>query len=176
MKRTGILIREKIVEEVQRKAHNMEACYFVSFNKLNALAFSMLRNSLKKTKANIFVTKNSLFKRAFENLGYKDLKELLEAETGVVFVYDEDIVKACKIIFEFSRDNENFKLKGGFLGKEKISVADLNALARLPSREVLLGMAVGSMAAPLKSFVIVLNQIILRFVWAIQEIKNKKES
>jgi large subunit ribosomal protein L10 len=175
MKRIGLLTREKIIEEIKKRAENTHACIFVTFSKVNALSFSLLRNNLRKIGANIFVAKNSLFRRVFENLGYQNLNGLLEGETGVVFVHDKDIVKVCKVIIDFTKENENFKLKGGFLKKEKVDAEQFNSLAKLPSQEVLMGMAVGAIASPLTGFLTVMNHIILKFLWVVEEIKKKKE-
>ena len=175
MKKIGLLTREKIVEEIQRRLQDAEACFFVNFSKTNAFFLNMLRNDLRKNNASFFVSKNSLLKRAFQNQGYEDLNSLLEDETGVVFIYDKDIVKASKIIVDFSKENENFEIKGGFLGKDKITSEQLITIAKLPSKEVILAMATGAIASPLSGFLTMLSNIILHFLWVVEEIKKKKE-
>jgi large subunit ribosomal protein L10 len=176
MKRIGLLTREKIVEEIQKRLEEAEACFFVNFSKVDAFSLNLLRNDLRKNNASLFVSKDTLFRRAFQNCGYQDLNGLLENETGIVFVYDKDIVKASKIVVDFSKEHENFKIKGGFLGKDKITSEQLAAIAKLPSKEVILAMATSAIASPLTGFLVTLNNIILQFLWLIEEIKKKKES
>jgi large subunit ribosomal protein L10 len=115
-----------------------------------------------------------LVKRAFGDLEISDTAEFLTEETGIVFVHDKDIVRAAKVLVDFSKENENFQVKGGLLKGEKLDASAFNALAKLPPKEVLLGMAVGAMASPLTGFLTSLKQVILKFVWAVEEIKKNK--
>ena len=85
MKTLGLLVREQIVDEIKERADGVNACFFINFNKVKAFALNSARNDLKKSGANVFVAKNSLFEKAFSELGY-DASSLLGKETGVVFV------------------------------------------------------------------------------------------
>lgn len=175
MKKVGVAVREKIVEEIKGKVKGTQGCFFVNFNKVKAYPYNMLRNNLRTTGAKLLVTKNSLFKRAFEDLGWKDLQPLLVAELGIVFVYDKDMVKVCKILVEFSKEYEVLQLKGGVMGDKVINAAQVNALAKLPSRDVILAMAVSSLASPLTAMLSVFNQTVLKLLWVVEEIKKVKE-
>ena len=78
-------------------------------------------------------------------------------------------------MIDFTKDNENIiELRGGFLSSKKISSREMSDLAKLPAREVMLGMALGTMIAPLTGFLVSMNQVILKFVWTVEEIKKKK--
>ena len=88
---------------------------------------------------------------------------------------DKDIVKTCKVLSEFAKEKEVLKVKGGVVKAKKITSDEVDTMAKLPTKEVLLGMAVYGMASPLSGFVNSLNQVILKFVWAIEEIKKVKD-
>jgi len=177
MKKLGVLVRENIVEEVKKRNEEAKGCFLFSFNKVNAFAFNTMRNNLRGAGARVFVAKNSLLKRAFSSLGWDDNGSLTGAETAVVFVYDEDIVKACKILAEFAKENEVFQIKGGVLKDKKLTAKEILDMAKLPPREVLLAIAIGAMAAPLTGFLSAMNQVVLRFLWVVQEMQKKgKES
>ena len=175
IKKIGLLTREKIVEGLKQGVKDTEGCFFVGFNKVGAFPFNKLRNNLRDSGANVFVAKNSLFKRALNELGWEDVNSLLEAETGVVIVKDDDVVKACKILVEFTKETETLQLKGGIIKDKRVSPKELGVLAKLPSREVLIGTVVSVFASPLSGFLNTLNQIILKFVWVVEEIKKTKE-
>lgn len=175
MEKIGLLVREKIVGEIKDRISQSQGYFFIDFNKVAAFSVNNLRNDLKSSGANIFVTKNSLFKKALKESGYEELSGLLEAETGIVFAQDKGIVEACKVLVDFSKENETLKIKGAIINDKKVETKDLIAMSKLPSREVLLQMAVSGIASPLTGFMNALNQIILKFVWVVQEIKNKKE-
>lgn len=175
MQKIGLLVRERIVREVKDKIKEAQGFFFIDFNKVNAFAVNTLRNDLKDSGARVFVTKNTLLRRALQESGYQDIENFLEAETGIVFVEDKDVVKACKVLVGFAKDNEGLKIKGGIISNKKVGSKDLTVMAKLPSKDVLLGMAVSGLAAPIIGFVNSLNQIILKFLWVVEEIKNKKE-
>lgn len=174
MKKIGALTRERIVEDLKNQIKGAHGYFFVNFNKVNAFGMNTLRNDLRDCGGRISVAKNSLFKRALSDLKLDDFAELLKAETGVVYVRDGDIVKACKTLSEFAKETEVLEIKGGFVDDKKLTKSEVKVLANLPSREVLLGMAVSTLAAPLSGFLNCLNQVILKFVWVIKEIEKKK--
>jgi len=174
-KKIGLLTRERIVDELKQGIKSTEGCFFINFSKVGAFPFNELRNNLRESGARIFVAKNSLFERALKELGWSDVDNLVEAETGVVIVNDEDVVKACKVLVDFAKENEFLQLKGGVIKDKRISSKELKTIAKLPSREILIGRVVSSFASPLSGFLNALNQIILKFVWVIEEIKKIKQ-
>lgn len=173
VKKLGLLTRERIIADLKEKISESSGCFFISFNKVRAFGFNKLRNDLTRAGAKIFVTKNSLFKRAFKDLAWQDSDDMLSKETGAVLVYD-DVVKTCKILVDFANESETLQVKGATIQEKRISPKDVQAMAKLPSREVLLGMAVSGLAAPITGFARCLNQVILKFLWVVEEIKKKK--
>lgn len=174
MKKIGLLVREKIIEELKERVSNAEGCFFIGFNKIEASSFSDLRNNLKPLGAYVFITKNSLFKRALEELKWKEINNFFEGETGVVLINDKDVATPCKILVDFAKETEILKLKGGVIKEKSLSPKEMVTLAMLPPKDILLSMVVSSLASPLTGFLSSLNQIILKFVWVIEEIKKKK--
>jgi len=175
MEKIGLLTRKYIVEELADKVKSANGLIFISFNKVGAFALNALRNNLKQVESSIFMTKNSLFKRAFDFSGREDLNEFLDLETGIVVVSGENIVQVSKIIVEFAKENEFLRLKGATMGSRKLSNNEVADLANLPSRDILLGMALSAIASPLTGFLSSLNQVILKFIWAVEEIKKNKK-
>ncbi|MCK9615658.1 MAG: 50S ribosomal protein L10 [Candidatus Omnitrophica bacterium] len=175
MKHIGTIVREKIVDEIKESVQQSEGCFFVNFNKVKARSISQLRNNLRTTKAKVYVAKNSLFSKAFDT-NRDNVANFINGETAVIFVYDKDIVRAAKALVDFAKENEIIRVKGGLLKDKAVSAQDLNSLAKLPPKEVLLGMAVSGLASPITGFVSTLNQVILKFVWVVEEIKKNKET
>ncbi|MDD4295249.1 MAG: 50S ribosomal protein L10 [Candidatus Omnitrophica bacterium] len=173
-KTIGLITREKIVARIDSELSKSEACFFVSFGRIKTVNICNLRNDLRKVGASMFVAKNTLIRKSFESAGITDMDDLLTNETAIIFAYGKDIVEACKILVDFGADNEQLVLKGGVLNDRKITQDDLKNLAKLPGKDVLIGMAVGALAAPITGLVSRLNQVILKFVWTIEEIKKKK--
>jgi large subunit ribosomal protein L10 len=173
-KKVGLFIREQIIGELKTKAQSSEGCILIGFNKIPAYSFNILRNDLKSSGADIFVARNSLFKRAFNELGWQNLEALLDSETSIIFIYDKDVAKACKSLVDFMKENEALRLKGGIIQAKNVNADDIDAIAKLPSKNMLLAMAVSGLASPLSGFVCSLNQIILKFLWVIEELKKSK--
>lgn len=174
IKNLGQLTRKQIVQDLKTRASEAEGCFFVGFNRVGAFSFNQLRNNLTKAGAKILVTKNSLFKRAFEDLKWQNCDDLLDKETGAVLVYDKDIVKTCKILVEFAKETETLEVKGATIKDKKIDAKEVKAMAKLPAKEVLLAMVVSGLAAPISGFASCLNQVVLKFLWVVSEIQKTK--
>ncbi|MDD5584420.1 MAG: 50S ribosomal protein L10 [Candidatus Omnitrophica bacterium] len=175
MKKIGLLTREKISQEIKDGLSKSEACVFISFKKTKAFPVNKVRNSLKTAHAKLFVAKNTLLAKAFKEANDQDVSSLIEGETGIVFAYDKDVVGACKVLVDFSKENETLKLRGGFLKDKKMTADQLQELVKLPPKEVLVGMVVNGFAAPLTGFMATLNQVVVQLLWTLEEIKKKKE-
>lgn len=174
-KKIGLLTKEKVVVELKEKIVNSQGCFFVKFNKLDAFSLNVLRNDLKDSQTGIIVTKNTLFQKALKELDYKESSEFFDGETGLVMTSSNDIVAVCKILVDFSKEKPNLKVKGGLIKDKEISAEEVIVLSKLPSKEVLLGMAVRGLASPISGLLSCFNQVVLKFVWAIEEIKKVKE-
>ncbi|OPX30895.1 MAG: 50S ribosomal protein L10 [Candidatus Omnitrophica bacterium 4484_171] len=174
MKKIGILYREKIIERITSSWSQLEARIFVSFNKVSAFNFNILRNILKKEGSSIFVSRNSLIKRALDSISVDSMDSFIDGSTGIVFVNYDNIVKICKILFDFSKENEGFMLKGAALGEKQLGFDELEKISKLPPKDILIAQAVMGIASPLSGFVAALNNILVKFLYLIDGIKNKK--
>lgn len=173
--KVGVIYRERIVDEIKDRFSQSKGVVFFSFSRLSALQFNRLRNELNKNEAYTLVTKNSLIDIAFTSLSI-DVKDFLSGSLAMVYIKGDDIVKPIKILFDFIKENEDIiEIKGGIIEGNLVSKDELEQISKLPSREVLLGMAVSSLASPLTGFINILNQMILSFIWVVEAIKKKKE-
>jgi large subunit ribosomal protein L10 len=173
MIKVGRLYREKLIGILKEESADTQAVFFVNFKGLTSVQLNTLRAALKQKSARLLVAKNRLIKKAFDDFE-GDINSFLSAETGVVYSRG-DIVDAAKALFDFTVENEKLEIKGGFVGQKTVSSKELKRISNLPPRNVLLGMAVNCIASPLTSLVGSLNQIILKFLWAVEEIRKKKE-
>lgn len=174
MKKVGLLYRGKLIEQLISDWKQAQACIFISFDKVTALAFNQLRTELSKDSTSILVSKNSLTKRALQEIDITDADELLKGPTGIVIVKGEELPKVCKAMITFAKENPGLVLKGGYMGEKKLSEADLVSLSDLPPRDVLLAQAIRTMVMPLTGFMSTMNNVILKFVWLVEEIKKNK--
>ena len=137
-----------VVEEVTARLNAAQAVIVTEYRGMSVGALATLRGSLRQVDAEHKVYKNTLTRFAAEKAGLDGLKELLVGPTALTFVGD-DSVAAAKALRDTARTNPLLVLKGGTLGTNVLTAADITALAELPSREELLARFAGALQAPL---------------------------
>lgn len=168
--------RQESVASLSEKISVSTAGFLVDFQGLNVEASNKLRKQIRTAGSELRVTKNTLLRRASQNTNFALLDESFSGPTGVVFIKDNP-VPVIKIITKFIKDNPTLpvKIKGGLLNKKLLSAQEIDALANLPSREVLLGQLVGLLAAPARGLVSVLAEIPRKFLRVLSAIADAKQ-
>lgn len=174
MKTLGILFKESSESRIKKSIKESNVFFIVRYSGLSGPDLNILRQSLKGAKAELFVARNNIAKRALKDLKNEDLLKLIEGPSGFIFTKDEP-VGTSKILYNFSKDHENLKLEGGFLNDRVIGKKDIEILAKLPSREVLIAQALMAMKSPITGLVMVLKGNLRKLVYCIEQIKNKKQ-
>jgi large subunit ribosomal protein L10 len=145
--------KETFVAEFRERVDRSPVLYLTDFSGLNVKSMTDLRQKLKESGAEYVVAKNRLMIRALEGADLPDLGEALTGPTGVIFGY-EDVVATAKVLSDFAKDHDDrpaFKI--GVLDNKILDAAQLEKLARLPSRDQLLAELVGAMQAPMTALV-----------------------
>jgi large subunit ribosomal protein L10 len=114
---------------------------------LSVAKVQQLRRALKQAGGEYKVAKNTFARRALKETAYAKLAELLEGPTGLVFGY-ADPVAVTKVLVKFAEENDKLSIKAGLLSGNVLEPAAVSALAKLPSREVLLAQLLGLLQAP----------------------------
>lgn len=175
MKRIGLLFREISEKRIRDNLKSSSSLFIVKYSGLSSPDLSLLRQSLKSTKAELFVIKNSIAKRALKDLGFESLIKSIEGPCGLIFVKEEP-VDASKVLYNFNKGHEQLKIEGGFLKDKVLQRQDIEAMAKLPSREVLRAQIVMTLNAPISMLAMVLNQALRKFVYCLDQIKQKKST
>ena len=121
------------------------------------------------------VLKNTMVRRAAADAGAEELGEILEGPTAVAFGYGDPVVPA-KILTDYIKEVKKTEIKGGLLGNKRLSAAEVNALADMPSKEELLAKMLGSLNAPVTGFVMVLSGVLRSLLYALNAVKEAKEN
>jgi len=116
--------------------------------------------------------KNTLARRAVEGTSFECLKDQMVGP--LAFAVSADPVAVAKILSEFAKDNEMLKIKAGAMSGKLMSLAQIQALAVLPGREQLLAQLLGTMQAPVRTFVQTLNEVPAKFVRALAAVRDAK--
>ncbi|MDQ4116125.1 MAG: 50S ribosomal protein L10 [Actinomycetota bacterium] len=135
------------VDEIANRFRDASASVVTEYRGLSVAKLTQLRRDLGED-ANFRVAKNTLVKRAAEDAGVQGLESLLAGPTAIAFIQGEP-VDAAKAIKRFARENPGLTIKGGYMDGRALSSAEVEQLADLESREVMLGRLAGAMKANL---------------------------
>ncbi|MEA4926143.1 MAG: 50S ribosomal protein L10 [Syntrophomonadaceae bacterium] len=167
--------KQKVVEEIKQKLENAALVVCTDYRGLNVEQVTELRNKLRVPGVEYRVLKNTMFRFALQQMGHEDVADKITGPNAVVFSND-DPVGPTQTLSEFAKNNKQFEIKLGMLDGKLISQDEIKRLASLPSREVLLGQVVGTMQAPITSFVRVLNANLTGLVRALDGIREQKQA
>ena len=147
----------------------------ISYQGLTANVFNEFRGKLTAIGAECHVVPNTLVKKAAEKLGLENLANVeLTGDTALVSG-SCDAVQIAKLVREFAKSKEQVKVKYGVLDGSLLTPADVDALADLPSREVLLAQVLGLLQAPGSQLVRVLNAKVASIVYVLDAYCKSKE-
>jgi large subunit ribosomal protein L10 len=148
-----------VIEEVAGQLREAQAVYAVDYRGTSVPQAAELRTRLRDADTRFRVVKNTLTERAADAAGAEALKEYLEGPTALVFV-NGDAAVAAKALSDFRRASGLLTFKGGWMGGDVLTAEQIDAIARLPSREVLYGRLVGMVASPITGLASALGGLI----------------
>ena len=160
-----------IANEIKGRLEKSPFVILTDFTGLTVDGFSELRGRLAKANARAMVVKNSLLRITLKELKFPDLNGALTGPTAIVYG-DKDMAAAANVLKAFNKEFKKPKIKGGILDNAVLSQGDIETIADLPSREVLMGQLLGVFSAPASQFVRLMNAPASQLV---QVIKAKSE-
>ena len=159
-----IMPNEKVLEaKKQQVADLVEALngattgVLVDYRGLNVEEDTKLRNDLRAAGVKYFVVKNTLLRLAANQVGLEELDSILHGPTALAI--SEDPIAPAKILFDFAKSNDKVEIKSGFMDGKIMSMDELTALAKTPSKESLIASIMGSLNAPVSNLVRLLDTI-----------------
>lgn len=168
--------KEAIVAEVVEKASRATAIYFADFSRMTVEEETDLRREFRKAGIEYTVAKNTLVKKALEQVtGYDSVYGKLSGPTGIAFTYD-DVASPARIIKKFSDKTGKFSLKGAVLEKQVYDGSKLEQIAKMPSRKEIIASILASLQSPIVGIVGVLQAIPRDLVNVLDAIEKKKQA
>ena len=150
--------KEKDVNELDEKMKDASLVLLTDYRGIDVLNVTNLRNDLRNVNAEYKVIKNNIIRRALEMNGETGLNELLEGPTAMV-IGDEDYLEPSKVIYNFSKANDFYKIKGGIIDGKVLTAEEIITLAKLPSRQELLAKLAGSLLGNITKLAVALGQV-----------------
>src|SRR3954453_13677271 len=161
-----------VIEEVASQIREAQAIFAVDYRGLTVRQAADLRGRLIEIDANLRVVKNTLTERAVDQAGAEPLKQFLEGPTAFTFVQGDPVL-AAKALAGFRREAQRPEFKGGWMDGKELSIADVEALSKLPSLDVMHGQLVGMIASPLSGLVRTLNALLSGIAIALGQIQEQ---
>ncbi len=146
--------KKEIVAEIEDKIKNSESVILFQYQGLTVSDLSSLRNKLRDANAEVKVYKNTLLKRALEDLNL-NLEGFLEGPNAILF--GKDLLEPIKVISDFAKDNELLDIRVGIISGDVADINTIREYAAIPSRDGLLTMLAGGMMQYVRDLAIGLN-------------------
>lgn len=142
--------KKQVVSEVAAKLRDSKSTVVVDYRGLNVAEVTELRKQLREAGVEFKVYKNTLTRRAAEEAGLADLNEALTGPNAIAFSM-EDVIAPAKVLNDFAKKHDALEIKAGVIEGNVATVAEVKALAELPSREGLLSMLLSVLQAPIRN-------------------------
>lgn len=160
-------------EELKEKFSSVKAAVLADFRGLNVQRMTDLRGRLRERSIEYLVVKNNLARRAAPETPFEAVGEMFNGPVSIAFSYDDQLA-AAQIMTSFAKEEPALKITGGLLDGKAITSVEVEMLARLPSKEVLISKALAGMQSPLGGMVNVLSGVLRNLVYALKAIEDKK--
>lgn len=164
--------KENAIAEFKEKFERSEIAIMTNYIGINVEKVTELRKKLREAGVEFKVFKNTLAKIALKDLGVSGTDAFFNGPTA--WAFSKDPVAPAKILKEFGKTSEFIKMTGGVLSGKAVSTADLQELADLPPREVLLAQIAGLFESPMSQFAALLNALPQNVASLIDELEKKK--
>ncbi len=147
--------KAEIIETLSNEFKTAQSVIFCDYKGLTVGELEGLRKIARSKEAKVQVVKNTLATISLKNAEL----EGIELNDTNILVWGEDSVATSKVVSEFAKDNETFVIKSAYIDREVADAAKVEAFAKLPGREELLGMLAATWMAPVANFTIGLNAL-----------------
>lgn len=173
MSKNNLAFKTSVVEGVKEKMQAAQSMVLIDYRGLTVAEVTDLRNRCRKEGVEYAVIKNTMIRKAAEELGIEGLEPMLHGPTAVAFGMT-DAVAPAKILVNFIKDAKKTEIKCGVMEGKVLDVKGVEALAELPPKEVLIAKMMGSLNAPITNFVGVLSATLRSLVYAIEAVRKQK--
>ena len=154
----SINIKKEEVSKLAEKMKNAKLILLTDYRGINVADVTSLRSDLRNANAEYTVIKNNITRRALAECGVEGLDDQLEGPTAVIMT-EGDYLEPTKAIYNFTKDHDFYKIKGGVVEGKVMTAEEIITLAKLPSREQLLSMLAGALLGNISKLAVALDQV-----------------
>jgi large subunit ribosomal protein L10 len=165
--------KTEVVKRLAEQLSQSPNIYLTDFTGIAVKPMTELRSKMRTAGVQYVVVKNTLALRALEEVSVSGIQDVLAGPTAFVFAGD-DPVTAARLLAEFQKEHQGLKVKAGLVQGQPVSASEVKRLASLPSRDQLLGQALGLMQAPLQGFASAIDGLLYQMVGAIEALRAER--
>ena len=151
-------VKEQIVSDYAEKLAKAKSFVIVDYRGLTVAEDTQLRKELRENNVEYAVVKNRLTLRAMEKAGFTGLDQVLTGPTAVAISY-EDAVAPAKVLVTNAKKNNKLEVKGGMVEGKILSVDEVNGVASIPAKPVLIAQLLGMLQTPIRGLAVALSEI-----------------
>jgi large subunit ribosomal protein L10 len=151
-------VKEQIVSDYAEKLAKAKSFVIVDYRGLTVAEDTQLRKELRENNVEYSVVKNRLTLRAMEKAGFTGLDQVLTGPTAVAISYD-DAVAPAKVLVTNAKKNNKLEVKGGMVEGKILSVNEVNGVAAIPAKPVLIAQLLGMLQTPIRGLAVALSEI-----------------
>lgn len=150
--------KDAVISDLREKIESANALFLTNMIGIPANEAVKMRKQVRESKGSIVVTRNTLFGKASEGTYAEELLRDLKGSNAVAFAF-EDAPGVAKAIYEAAKEMESVTVKDGYLKQQLLPAKEVEALAKLPSREEMLGTLLATFNAPVSAFARLMNSM-----------------
>lgn len=166
--------KKAVVAEVSAQVAQAQSIVVAEYRGLNVVDVTNLRAIARQNGVYLRVLKNTLVRRAVAGTPFEGLADQMVGP--LIYGISADPVAAAKLLNDFGKTNDKLIIKAGAMPNYVMDVAGVKALATMPSREELLSKLLGTMQAPIATFVRTLNEVPTKFVRGLAAVRDSKQT
>ena len=163
-----------VIDEVSDQLVGAQSIVFAEYRGLSVESVTKLRKEARAAGVYLRVLKNTLAKRAIQGTPFEGMSDKMVGP--LIYGISSDPVAAAKVLVSFAKTNEKLIISGGAMPGQVLNTEGVKALATMPSRDELLAKLLGTMQAPIATFVRTLNEVPTKFVRGLAAVRDQKQS
>ena len=167
--------KEVMLSELKGCLKDNSLIFFSAVNGLKVEEMNELRRALETKTNRALIVKNSIAEKALKDAGFNGEVSKYLKDVVLITFGDKEPQDISKAFVDFSKNHEKLSLRGAILDGKVVALEEVKELAKLPSREVLLGKVVGGINAPISGFVLTLSGLLRSFVSVLNQVAEKKK-
>ena len=150
--------KEEEVNALVEKMKDAKLVLFTDYRGINVDDVTKLRAKSRTSNTEYKIVKNNISRRALAKCEIEGLEAAVEGPTAVIIGH-EDYLEPAKAIYEYTKDHDFYKIKGGIIEGKVMTAEEIITLAKLPSRETLIGMLAGGLLGTISKLAVGLDQV-----------------